>query len=118
MSQMFEIVSNSRHTSTDVVTEAPSVETGYPRGATTLVRLLRTSTDEVAGGLPADVSTTDCIRHSVLPFFHNYDLMFSSCSNTVFNFRNTEITRMRVNLSPSCPPLPSYLIVDWYSHMR
>jgi len=57
MSQMLETVANTTHGSTDVLTQASGVETGYPQTTTPAFRSVSTPTEGAADVLPAYVST-------------------------------------------------------------
>jgi hypothetical protein len=71
---MLETVANTTHGSTDVLTQASGVETGYTHTHTAVLHSVSTPTEEAAGVLPAYVTTNMTIRHSVGPLFNSCEL--------------------------------------------
>jgi hypothetical protein len=72
---MLEIIANSTHGSTDVLTQVSGVETGHPRATTAVLRSVSIPTEEATSVLSTYVSANMAIRHSVLTLFHSCELM-------------------------------------------
>ena len=97
MSHMLETVANSTHGSTDVLTRASGVETGYPRDHS--CSPLGFKANWRSYWRPACLCHTNmAIRHFVIPLFHSCKLnqvrtnllSLPSHLNTVFKFRTNK----------------------------
>lgn len=84
---MLENAANSTHGSTDVLTQASDVETGYSRVTTAVLRSVSKPTEEAISVLPAYTNMT--IQHSALPLFHYSTVvnLMKSIQTLYLNFR-------------------------------